>query len=43
MTLEFCQPAVRKLSEMTYFGIEFIRSAKPSSLGAVGQNKAKIS
>ena len=43
MMVEFCQPAVLKLSETTYFGIEFIRFAKPSSFGAVGQNEAKIS
>jgi hypothetical protein len=41
--VEFCQPAVLKLSETTYFGRAFIRSTKPSSLGAVGQNAAKIS
>jgi hypothetical protein len=43
MMIEFCQPAVLRLLETTYFGMEFIRSAKPSSVGAIGQNKAKIS
>jgi hypothetical protein len=42
MMVEFCQPTVRKLLETTYLEIAFIRSAKHSSLGAVGQNAAKI-
>ena len=32
-----------RLPDTTYFGMPFIRSANPSSPGAVGQNAAKIS
>jgi Na+/glutamate symporter len=41
--IEFCHAVVFKLLETTYFAMSFVRSAKPSSLGAVGQNVAKIS
>jgi hypothetical protein len=43
MTVEFRQDGLSRVLETTYFGRSFMRSANPSSLGAVGQNAAKIS
>src|SRR4029453_7502858 len=43
MTGEFCHDGLSKVLETTYFGSSFMRSANPSSFGAVGQNAAKIS
>ena len=42
-TVEFRHDGLSNVLETTYFGMSFIRSANPSSFGAVGQNAAKIS
>jgi hypothetical protein len=41
-TCEFAHSSLVRVFVTTYLGSAFIRSAKPSSLGAVGQNEAKI-